>query len=124
MNEHTPTPWSYRPQKYDDWGFIRGPKEADGFAPIAAIARGETSETHDMHRAAGTDPYGPNALLIVKAVNSHDALVKALGEIEALSDNCVNAERYYDEDALEDLQAIRRVIALTRAVVGSPPERD
>jgi len=73
MIEHTPTPWAYRPKEYDDWGFIRGP---DG--GVACIARGETSETHDAHRAAGTDPYGPNALLIVKAVNNHDALVKAL----------------------------------------------
>ena len=76
MSERTPTPWAYRPKKYDGWGFIRG---ADG--DVACVARGETSETHDAHRAAGTDPYGPNAAFIVKAVNNHDALVKALTEL-------------------------------------------
>jgi hypothetical protein len=81
MSEHTPTPWTYRTQEYDDWGFIRGPKGSDGFAPVAAIARGETSETRDAHRKAGTDPYGPNASFIVKAVNNHEALVKALTEM-------------------------------------------
>jgi len=73
MSERTPTPWAYRPKKYDDWGFIRG---ADG--DVACVARGETSEPHDAHRAAGTDPYGPNAAFIVKAVNNHDQLVEAL----------------------------------------------
>lgn len=37
-------------------------------------------------------------------------MVAALEEIERLSDNCVNAERYGAEEALEDLQAIRVVI--------------
>lgn len=116
MTGHTPTPWSYRPQKYDDWGFIRGPKEADGFAPIAAIARGETSETHDLHRAAGTDPYGPNALLIVKAVNSHDALVAMLEE--------ARLQIEYMQSKFEPTGTGNAVLARIRHVlsdVGTPP---
>lgn len=75
MAEHTPTPWAYRPERHDDWGYIRGPKEhPDLPGSIAAIARGEYVHTHDEHRAAGTDPYAANAAFIVEAVNSYDAM--------------------------------------------------
>lgn len=81
---HTLTPWVYRPNRFDDWGYIRGPAESgERFGDIAAIARGGDDKTHDEHRAAGTDPYAANAAFIVKAVNSHEALVKALQEISA-----------------------------------------
>jgi hypothetical protein len=82
MAEHTPTPWTYRPARHDDWGWIRGPKpDNDEVAPLVAIARSgewETFESNDKHRAAGTDPCGANAAFIVKAVNNHDALVAEL----------------------------------------------
>jgi hypothetical protein len=42
-------------------------------------------------------------------------LRKAISEIEALSDNCINAERYTTADALGDLQAIRSAIKRLRA---------
>jgi hypothetical protein len=86
MTEHTPTPWEYRPARHDDWGWIRGPKGADGIAPLVATARSgkwEPEAMLDEHRINKTDPYGPNALFIVKAVNNHDALVKALEEAKA-----------------------------------------
>lgn len=78
MTEHTPTPWIYRSSPHDDWGWIRGPKTEDGIAPLVAMARSgvwENVEMLDEHRAAKTDPYGANALFIIKAVNNHDALV-------------------------------------------------
>lgn len=86
MAEHSPLPWAIRPHQYDDWGFVRG---ADGH--IACIARGEGIDTHDAHRSAGTDPYQANAALIVKAVNAHEALVKALQRI---------AEQHLSEERL------------------------
>ena len=88
MAEHTPTPWRYRPNHYDDWGWIKGP---DG--RLTATARSSGEYDGDEHRAAGTDPYEANAAFIVKCVNSHDALVKALENI------CGAAEHCGDEDA-------------------------
>jgi len=87
VTEHTPTPWAYRPQKHDDWGWIR---DADG--GLAATARDGRvwSEQFDEYRAAGKDPYEPNATFIVKAVNNHDVLVSAL---QALVDNINDYER-------------------------------
>lgn len=76
MTEHTPTPWEYRPHQYDDWGYIRGrrPEIGSCVGSLAAIARGADGKSYDEHRAAGTDPYAANALLIVEAVNNHEAL--------------------------------------------------
>jgi len=78
MSEHTPTPWFVSTKKFDDWGWIRG---ADG--AIACVARGGDDKEFDEHRRDGTDPYAANAAFIVKAVNNHDALVKALKESRA-----------------------------------------
>lgn len=84
MVEHTPTPWAYRPLKHDDWGWIR---DADG--SLAATARDGRvmSERFDEFRAAKKDPYAANAAFIVKAVNNHEALVKALEEIAGTRDD-------------------------------------
>jgi hypothetical protein len=79
MSAYTPTPWRYRTDHYDDWGWIKGPDGA-----IVACARAGRSYDGDEHRAAGIDPYGPNAAFIVKACNSHEALVKALTELYAM----------------------------------------
>ena len=73
MSENSALPWAIRPRRYDDWGFIRG---SDG--SMACIARGDSSETYDAHRSAGTDPCQANATLIVRAVNAHAELVAAL----------------------------------------------
>jgi hypothetical protein len=79
---HTPTPWAYRPNMHDDWGWIRGPRpDGENIAPLVALARGgswEGEKTFDDHRRNRTDPYAANADLIIKAVNNHDALVSAL----------------------------------------------
>ena len=71
--KHTPLPWAVRPQKHDDWGYIRGP---DG--TLACIARGADDKDFDQHRRDGTNPYAANAELIVRSVNSLPALVEAL----------------------------------------------
>lgn len=71
----SPLPWVYRPEKYDDWGWIRGVERDDRdigpFRPIVANAKDSLvrEEEMDAHRRSGTDPYGPNAELIVAAVN-------------------------------------------------------
>lgn len=76
LAEASAQPWVYRPNKHDDWGWIRGVERDDRdigpFRPIVANAKdsmvGEAAMAE--HRRAGTDPYGPNALLIVEAVNA------------------------------------------------------
>jgi hypothetical protein len=86
MTDHTPTPWAYRSSPHDDWGWIRGPKQDDGIAPLVAMARSglwESVEMLDEHRTNKTDPYGANAAFIVKAVNHHDELVLLLHQAKA-----------------------------------------
>jgi hypothetical protein len=81
---HTPTPWEYRPHRHDDWGWIRGPKGDAEFGPLVATARSgswDTVDTLGEHRRNGTDPFGANAALIVKAVNNHESLLAALKSI-------------------------------------------
>ena len=82
-----PGPLEYRPYEHDDWGFIRGP-ERDTICgpskPIVAIAReGGTESDHDEHRRNKTDPYGPNAELIVAAVNALPRLLNTIRDLRA-----------------------------------------
>lgn len=81
----TPGPWAYRPEMYDDWGFIRGPEVEMPYGPgypIVAMSREgympNAHAGHDEHRRNGTDPYRPNGELIVEAVNAIPALIEAL----------------------------------------------
>jgi hypothetical protein len=79
----TPGPWAYRPQEYDDWGFIRRSETDDGWRPVVAISRaGEmgTEEALNEHRWKGTDPYRPNGELITEAVNALPHLLDTLDE--------------------------------------------
>lgn len=76
LTEASAQPWVYRPNKHDDWGWIRGVERDDRdigpFRPIVANAKDSMVGEAGMveHRSAGTDPYGPNAMLIVEAVNA------------------------------------------------------
>lgn len=80
----TPGPWAYRPREYDDWGFIRvAQADAEGWQPIVALGRaGPVESDHDEHRRNKTDPYGPNAELIVAAINHLPALLDRLEAAE------------------------------------------
>jgi hypothetical protein len=64
MSEHTPTPWALMGR-----GDIIGVCKGFPQKPVAKVLGQETSK----ERAANID-------LIIKAVNSHEALVKALGD--------------------------------------------
>lgn len=84
LAEASPQPWAYRPDKYDDWGWIRSVERDDRdigpFRPIVANAKDSMVGDIEIaaHRRAGTDPYGPNALLIVEAVNALPALLDTI----------------------------------------------
>jgi hypothetical protein len=76
--------WLYRPDEFDDWGFIR----ADVRGPLVACARAGRGSAieDDEHRRAGTDPYEPNGRFIAAAANgiaplAADALALC-GEVE------------------------------------------
>jgi hypothetical protein len=86
MAEHTPTPWAYRPNKHDDWGWIRGPvMEGEEIGELVAIANSwATQEEKDAHRTTKTYPHAANAAFIVKAVNNHERMVEALKKAEEL----------------------------------------
>lgn len=73
LAEATARPWAYRSREYDDWGVVRGP---NGFV-VATARPGRVVDDleFDAHRRAGTDPYGPNAVLIVAAVEWLPALL-------------------------------------------------
>lgn len=81
--EASPLPWVYRPDKYDDWGWIRGVEQESDigrYRPVVAIAKDSNvrEETFGLHRQNKTDPYGPNALLITDAVNALPDLLTTL----------------------------------------------
>lgn len=82
--EHTPLPWSIRPQELDDWGVVRGSN-----GNISCLARSPEyfdDDTLNEHRKNKTDPTLANAALIVRAVNSYNDLVKALEASNAFHD--------------------------------------
>lgn len=92
-------PWYYRPDKYDDWGFIRGGERSTYGLPIVALGReGGVKSDHIQHREDKTDPYAPASELIVAAVN---ALPGLLDEIERLREgweNCQASLHFYADD--------------------------
>lgn len=98
--EHTPTPWTYRPWRHDDWGWIRGPAApGEEFGQLVALARCDGDYDPNEHRSNGTDPHAANAAFIVEAVNSYDRLriqlakaVEALEEIAVLQ-TCSRSQR-------------------------------
>lgn len=75
--KHTPGPWSYRPAKYDDWGFVRAePLAGEKIGHLVAVAKDSAVpfEMHEFHREGGTDPFEGNARLIAAAPEMLDAL--------------------------------------------------
>jgi hypothetical protein len=109
LAEASEQPWVYRPNQHDDWGWIRGVERDDrGIGPFRPIvANGKDSlvrdEDMDAHRRAKTDPYGPNALLIVDAVNALPGLLDALEAKDRRIETLEAALRAIAEGNLGDL---------------------
>lgn len=77
-------PWIYEDIKNENWGVISvEPKDKNhnGFYAARAYAgRQITEEELNQHRDAETDPYGPNAELIVFLRNNTDLMLQLLKE--------------------------------------------
>ena len=69
MSKHTPTPWSYSGTSGDT--HIMGPPRAGGRRTIAEVC---------PHNAVSLEEQDANKEFIVRACNSHDALVAAAKE--------------------------------------------
>lgn len=82
----TPGPWRYRPDKYDDWGYVRGPSddEIDIGWTIAVVSAGRhvSVAEKDEHRRTETDPYGDNAQFIAAA--NPTAVLALIDRVEEL----------------------------------------
>jgi len=56
-------PWTVRPQKFDDWGWVRGPLREDGFRPVIFVAKGDDDEAEQSAaRAEGRQPRQTEAI--------------------------------------------------------------
>jgi hypothetical protein len=91
----TPSPWQYRPEEYDDWGFVRGPG-AIGDTWLVLVARSGREESYDemaAHRVNGTDPYGGNAQFVTALRNAYPTL---RAHIATLTERLAEAERERD----------------------------
>ena len=104
----TPGPWAYRPEKYDDWGMVRG---ADKY-PVASAStcRSDDFEKNE-HRRNKTDPADANARLIAAAPDLHAALTDALDRAEK-----AEAERDRKLDAHYDVGYAQGVRDATKLV--------
>lgn len=72
----TEGPWRYRPNEFDDWGYVR---VSNGW-PVA-IGRAGHGINGNVHRTAGTDPYGDNSKFIAASRTAVPALI---AEVERL----------------------------------------
>lgn len=92
--EATPEPWDTRAQEFDDWGVVRGGPVTDaGYRLVVAQARAGRHATEaelSQHRAAKTDPYGPNAALIAFYRTAAPELARRL---RATTERAERAER-------------------------------
>lgn len=78
MTEHTPTPWKISGRKMkpssEPYGILLTGERSDGFqSSVAYCAR---------HPGVDTPTAEANAAFIIKAVNNHDMLVKAIADIK------------------------------------------
>lgn len=97
----TAGPWHYRPNKFDDWGFVRA--ASGDLVARASSGRYETEEELAAHRRNKTDPAEANARAIAALPDIIARLTKAEAEVTALT-----AERDQLRGELDDLESAWR----------------
>lgn len=111
MSEHTPTPWAVPVSEGNDTLICEDLGERLGTI-IADVSRPIKNFT--LYRDISWDEAAANAAFIVKAVNNHDALVKALEYVLGFDHgNCLRASQECRDVARDALDA-----------VGSPGDSD
>lgn len=99
MTDHTPTPWRVEQDTDLIWGACN-PDDKSSYGMGYAIVEGKSGEKYSRYKPE-MDERMANAAFIVKAVNNHDALVKALRESAAdIVGSCKNPEDPYIAEAL------------------------
>lgn len=80
---HTPGPWIYRANEYDDWGMVRAAPDAKGRMFVICQARNPSVGYDDLdkYRVSRTDPYEANGRLIAAAPELLAALKDAIEEL-------------------------------------------
>jgi len=120
MSEHTPTPWRVEDGTDLIWGACN-PDDRSSYGMGYSIVEG---------KAPGWKPYKPsmeereaNAAFIVKAVNSHDALVEAIKHAKARFE-CLAEDFQVDKNNVDWAMCSVDAERMTRALdlVGSPSD--
>lgn len=115
MTEHTPTPWRVEDGTDLIWGACN-PDDRSSYGMGYSIVEGKIPSWKPYK--PDYDERAANAAFIVKAVNSHDMLVKVL---EGIAEFCsTDATKL---GAIERLTAIRNTALNILGHVGSPREQ-
>ncbi len=120
---HTPGPWLYRPEEYDDWGMVRAAPDLEGRMYVICQARNPLVGYGDLdkYRESRTDPYEANARLIAAAPELLEALekattllTKAVGDIVAY--RLMAGKRLSRSDTAEYVEGINAFDTLVAAI--------
>lgn len=97
-------PLSYRPEQFDDWGFVR---DADGH--LVLVAKNVFAD-QAAHQLAGTDPCRERGEEIVRKLNAHETLLAACRATLGWLQN-----RMFDTSLFSDVktQLLEAIIAAT-----------
>lgn len=108
MAEHTPTPWHT--------GSTINTELVMGFRDNVEVVISESDPEIDMP----LDEASANAAFIVKACNSHDALVKALNGMVEMYADMVNSGDcgFWDPEKVKEVIAARAALSLSGADAG------
>ena len=101
--KHTATPWIYRPNRHDDWGFIR-----DSEGDLVAVANNTkiSFSDYDGFRSRKEDPFEPNGKRIVQCVNEYDGLIETIESLRAENAE-LNALADKNDIEIEKLQSVQ-----------------
>lgn len=112
-------PLRYRPNEYDDWGFVR----ANEHQLVAIVQAIPTPDAAGMrrHREKGTDPCRAMAEEIVRRVNIHDELVAELRWLAAFNvmnghphaSRCQSCSRWTDTGHADDCRLMALIAKAT-----------
>lgn len=91
---HSPGPWSYRPQDYDDWGVVRSAPDHLGRQWVICQARSPWRQGVELaqYRRDGTDPWEADARLIASAPTMFDRIAALETMLRDLLEVWVNGD--------------------------------